>query len=411
MRASIVAITAAILGTVIGIGTSWARLGRAPDFAADYDVLTSKSRSRDSEAAPLGPQPVAVTDGEEHDFGMVERHHVVEHAFRFTNRGPGPLVLKSGGTTCLKCTVSKIPDAPILPGESANVVVQYNASIDSPQFRQSATILTNDPQHPRIVLTVSGQVASSYSVAPSSVVFSKVTAGAADSTTFKVISYLSDSFQIDSFRFTDADTAEFFQATVAPVPADELTEPHAKRGCVVTVTVRPGLPLGPFRQTLVLETNLPSAPHLSIPVEGTVVSNIAVAGPGWDREHGVLILGVVRSAEGIKRNLWLLVHGDDRHDIHVSVGRSTPDFLRVELGEPVDSATGSVVRIPLVIEVPPGTAGCQLPGHDRQNGRDHPGHQPSRCQAGADAHPAGRRTVGTAPCRQAGPANSVLISK
>ena len=79
---------------------------------------------------------------EEHDFGIVERGHKVEFAFTFHNRGDGPLKLTSGGTTCLKCTVSKIPVELIAPGESANVVVQYNAA-NAPATipLRSATIL------------------------------------------------------------------------------------------------------------------------------------------------------------------------------------------------------------------------------------------------------------------------------
>jgi hypothetical protein len=362
MRTLLVVSVAAILGIAVGVGTTWARLGRAPDFSSEFDLLTSTSRTATEPAEPSGPQPVVSVDTESHDFGVVERNHVVEHSFVFTNRGQGPLELKSGGTTCLKCTVSKIPESAIPPGKTANVVVEYNASIDSPQFRQSATILTNDPGQPRVVLTVTGKVASSVSITPHDLVLSKVTANTSESATARVVSYLTDEFKIESFAWSDPESASFFDVKMAAVPVAELTEPHAKAGYDVTVTVKPGLPLGTFRQKLTLNTDLPSAPTLQVPVEGTVISDITISGSGWDREHGVLVLGVVRSAEGIRRNLSILVHGEHRHDLKISVGKCEPDFLRVSLGEPVDVNGGAVVRIPLSVEVPPGAPDANFLG-------------------------------------------------
>jgi hypothetical protein len=354
MRTLLVVIVAAALGIAAGVGTTWARLSHAPDFSPDFDLLTSAQRSSGDAPEPTGPQPAVTVSSEEHDFGIVERNHVVEHEFVFTNRGQAPLRLKSGGTTCLKCTVSKIPETPIAPGESAKVVVEYNASVDSPQFRQSATILTNDPAQTRVVLTVFGKVAASYSIEPHELVISKVAANASETATARVISYLADRFKIESFQWADADTAHFFDLQVAPIPRDELTEAHAKLGYTLTVTIKPGLPLGPFRQKLTLNTDLPGAPTLQLPIAGTVISDIIISGPGWDREHGVLVLGVVRSGEGIRRNLTVLVHGEHRHDVQVTVGKCQPDFLRVSLGEPADVNGGAVVRIPLTVEVPPG---------------------------------------------------------
>ena len=173
MRMGMVIVVSALLGLALGIGTSWARLGRAPDFSADYDVLGPATTQTETLEPAKGLKPRAKVDAEDYDFGTVEREHYATHTFRVTNSGEGPLVLKTGGTTCMKCTISKIPKEPILPGESAGVEVQYHASIDAPQFRQSATILTNDPLAPRLVFTVSGKISASYSVRPPELVFSR----------------------------------------------------------------------------------------------------------------------------------------------------------------------------------------------------------------------------------------------
>jgi hypothetical protein len=125
-------------------------------------------------------------------------------------------------------------------------------------------------------------------------------------------------------------------------------------GYTVSVTVKPGLPLGPFRQKLTLTTDVAGAQVLQIPIEGTVTSDISISGPGWDREHGVLMLGIVRSSEGLRRNLSVLVHGEHRHNVRVSVASCKPELLHASLGEPADVNGGAVVRIPLLIEIAPG---------------------------------------------------------
>ena len=375
---SIVIIVSSLLGLALGIGTSWARLGRAPDFSADYDVLASVSHQPDTPRPASGPQPRAKVDAEDHDFGTVEREHYATHTFRITNVGKGPLELKTGGTTCMKCTVSKIPKAPILPGETAGVEVQYHATIDAPQFRQSATILTNDPLSPRLVFTVTGKISASYSISPPELVFSKLTATASTTAKTRVVSYLVDTFSLKVADLADADTAPFFDVQIVPIPAAELTEPEAKAGYNVLVSVKPGLPLGPVRQKVVFETDLPGATKLELPVTGAVYSDITISGPGWDRDAGVLQLGVVNSRAGIRRTVTVLVHGEHRHDVEITVGKRSPDFLAASLGEATDLNNGSVVRIPLTVEIPPGSPPANFLGSPGKMGQiildtTHPG--------------------------------------
>ena len=152
MKTFWIVIVSAALGIVLGVGTSWARIGllSGPEPLA---IDTGCARPGDLPRPADGPQPKVVVDVDEHDFGRVAYDKSVEHAFRFSNQGQGPLILESGGTTCGKCTISRLPPGPILPGETADVVVEYHAATDQSDFRQTATILTNDPMTPRIALT------------------------------------------------------------------------------------------------------------------------------------------------------------------------------------------------------------------------------------------------------------------
>ena len=59
MRTLSLVIVAAVLGTCVGVGTTWARLGRAPDFSSEFDLLTSANRSSTGCAGGRARRPAA----------------------------------------------------------------------------------------------------------------------------------------------------------------------------------------------------------------------------------------------------------------------------------------------------------------------------------------------------------------
>src|SRR5579859_1602904 len=75
--------------------------------------LTSETAHRRAQAeedsappvATSGPQPKAVIDQTEFDFGRMEVGEERQHEFTISNEGQAPLVLKKGKTTC-QCTIS-----------------------------------------------------------------------------------------------------------------------------------------------------------------------------------------------------------------------------------------------------------------------------------------------------------------
>ena len=84
-------------------------------------------------------------------------------------------------------------------------------------------------------------------------------------------------------------------------PEDLKDEPLAKSGVLVRVTVKPGLPQGPIRQKLVVQTNLASPAELTLPIQGTVGSEIG------DRRDAAgtptparCTLGAIRSSVGLQ---------------------------------------------------------------------------------------------------------------
>ncbi len=349
MKAVYVVIASALLGAVVGAGISWANFSGTPP--APLPALNVGTNSVQQAARPR-----VVVDNPMHDFGPVERDTKVRHVFHFTNVGQDTLTLKAGSTTCAKCTIGELTRTQVPPGESADVTVEYLSSYAKPRFRQTVTILTNDPEQRRVELNIFGTVTTKFRTLPEQLVLSKVSANETRTAEIKIYCYWSDDVKVVGHSFADPETASYFQVESETIPREDLTDPKAKSGCRVELTIKPGLPLGPIRQTIRLELQWSGSEEktkVEVPIEGVVVSDLSIVGPGWTDRLGRLSLGAVKSAAGTTRNLFLLVRGEHRHEVTVEPVKIDPEWLKVTLGKPTE-LNDSVVQIPLSIEIPGG---------------------------------------------------------
>ncbi len=345
-----VVVTSMVLGLALGVGTTAARFELAGGAGAGF-----AGGRVPEQAPPGGPQPKVQVDQEDFDFGAMERGATMRHAFVFTNVGGYPLELVQGETTC-KCTISTLDEQAVPPGQSVEVVLEWTAKTTSNQFRQSATILTNDPDRPRVNLTVSGIVTQAVEVEPDEIVFSKAEVGETKTAELRLYSFGVPDLQLLDHRFANADSAEHFELASEPLPEDQLP-PGAKSGRLVTVTMKPGLPVGPVHQTLELTTNATENNSLAaIAIHGRIISTISIFGQGWDASRGVLALGTVPSQQGLRRELSIFVRGKNPEQVELEVLEIVPEALKISFGEKQSlKKDGSVVKVPLVVEIPPGT--------------------------------------------------------
>ncbi len=355
MKATSVVIASIVLGAALGGGITWGHFRASPELI----IATPPSGPR---PAMTQGQPKVLVDSHFHDFRSVEHDVTISHTFKLTNVGDQPLELEPGTTTCSRCTIAKLQKNRLAPGESTNVIVEYTPSQARPYFRQHASIKTNDPEHRLVELNIEGTVTSRFRVAPQVLVLSRFSAKETKTADIRIFDFASDDVSVENFGFTELDTARFFDAAVTPIPHDELREPEAKSGLRVHVTVKPGLPVGPVRQTirLIVRTSEEKGAHtILVPIEGTVDSDISLVGRGWNASTGRLYVGEVRSGSGAKRELYLMLRGPHRNDTTIQPVLVAPEWLKVSLGEPREltsggSAGGGVTQIPLEIEIPPG---------------------------------------------------------
>ncbi len=351
------AILSILCGVAVGVGiTQWELADRSDVSPADLPNGNPGTPGGTPDSSDKEFPLVVVEDSEEFNFGRMEFNSTESHVFVFRNEGDAPLELTLGETTC-RCTLSEIGKDTIEPGGSAEVTVEWTATTRSPEFRQSATIETNDPRHPSVSLVVFGQVTLSIRAQPEDIAFSDISATSTRTAYVRIYGYGQKPLEIEAPELTTRETAGHFEAKLRRLEKEELAEEAgAKSGLELSVTVKPGLPLGPILQTIRLRPNVPDVAALEIPIGGRVVGDISVIAvkTPYDRQTNVLSIGSVRSSQGRTVTLFVLVKGAHREQVRLKLGRVVPDFLKVTLGEraPIGDA---VYKFPVTIEIPPGS--------------------------------------------------------
>ncbi len=344
LKASVIFLVALLLGSLVGTGLTLARFGNMPTALGPV-----------SESLPEGEKEgqVAATQ-RDFDCGIVDRGAKVSHAFRFTNVGQGVLRLKAGETSCSACTIALLEQVELGPGESTHVTIEYSAPLRAGKFRQTATVLTSDPLAPRIELTILGDVASKFRVIPTRLHFGNVGVGEAATVESKVLYFPAGDIRVESHSFGFAETAELYELTTQPMPPEELLSWKANSGVQLTIALKPGLPLGHFGQTILVK--LVTSPDNTsyeelVEVQGIIVSDLVVVGPGVHANGEVLTLGAIPRGQGTSRSLRILARGNARQTIELETIKVDPPEMQVTLG-PRSTLGEKVEQIPLTVEIP-----------------------------------------------------------
>jgi hypothetical protein len=316
------------------------------------------------EVSPDAPRAEAAET--RHVFGTIGTGSSGSHRFAIRNTGGGPLTLTRGSTSCT-CTVSDFesaeggsPDAKkvVPPGEETFVTVEWKGKPPGGPFRQQATILTDDPRRPEVVFVVEGTVVPTWRAVPESIALARLTASASQQASATVFTYGEEPPEVEGASIDHPQAARFFSLATPPLSAEEIAaETGATGGFRIDVEIKPGLPLGRLRQTITARFRMPEDVTAEIPLEGTVGGDLVLAGPGWDSSRQALMLGTVSGTAGFKTRIFLSAKGPHREAVRPTVEETVPDTLEVTIGEGSPVGSGSVIRIPIEIAIPPGSRG------------------------------------------------------
>ncbi len=320
------------------------------------------------------PKPVLSVD-RLYNFGVLQNGEVGKHQFVLKNKGDADLTISVEETSC-KCTAANLGNNIVKPGDSTVIDVTWKTADYMGEYTQKVLIQTNDPDMMMVELEVRGKIVADARAMPSDLTFSNITHGYTAQTQTQIACYKNPPLEITGFDYLNPDAKDRFELKITPLTEEEYrSEPDATGGYQLTLTAKDNLPLGPFSETLVLKTNSPLQPEIKVPIYGTVVGNISLAGPGWNDESKTWILGMLESGKVGKKILWVLdrsIKAEDRKNIkpgetppHIKleIESVNPDWLQVELGESTYLPESGVVRTLIHLTVPADAPICDYWGH------------------------------------------------
>lgn len=354
-----------LAGIAAGTSLTWWEL--SGDEVAIRATVTPRGAAKPGENPSIvGTDPkVKVEGGENHDFGTMHKGEKRRHTFVIQNIGSAPLTLVQGRTTCV-CTISKVSEGSIDPGKSASVTLEWHPESYAEEFRQTADIITNDPDRKLVTLGVHGRVTSVVRPMPEDITFGRIAASETHKGEVMFYAFQDRPLQAGPPELLNPAGKDYFDVSLIPLTPEELlAEKGAKSGLKLLIRLKPGLPLGPMEQKIRVTTNYPEVQPFDIPVRGTMVSDISFAAAAkLDAERNLLTLGTIEGAAGLKSEVKIAVKGPHADKVEFKVGEVFPEgILKVTLGKPYGKRP---ILVPMTIEIPPGSpAAVHTGGQDK----------------------------------------------
>ena len=301
--------------------------------------------------SPNGPYPKAVVDETMFDFGTKGVGYKGQHTFTIRNEGQADLVLmaRPEDRTC-QCTAAALSkDTPVPAGQSVDVTVNWEVKALVSEFRHSATIRTNDPEHKAITLEVTGKSEETLIVAPATL----WELGELHTKEPTVMTGHVHSKLLDDFKITSVDCGNpLVSITWEPLSVDAKVDLETKTGYVLKATVSPDVPIGQFSETVSIHTDVDDHPEIAFKLRGTRPGPIEFFGPGYRAEANALMLGEFPAKVGKQATLSVFVRNFDG-DLKLTDVKQLYNSVQVELSRD-DKFTGETKRYLLKITIPPG---------------------------------------------------------
>lgn len=316
-------IALATLAVAMGV-VSWMSL---PTPVPPPVVNPDRTSENPFELSVDGPQPRATAAEEEFDFGMMILGEEREHTFVIKNEGDAPLKLHYGDVAC-KCTVPEVPEEPIPPGESAEVVMTWKPLASTSAFDKWAYIWTNDPEHEKVMLTITGEVRNLVDIRPGSPWTINQIKEEGETTFEGGIASGKDEFQILGID----SSVDWLSADVTPMSQEYLQEfgEGYVSGYIIEGKLRAGMEVGRFSEKLTIRTDLRDGHTMDIVVAGTRQGPFSIIGQDWIGSEMTVRMGDVPVSEGKSVSLSLFTTREDEPLTFASV-TAKPDIVSVDI--------------------------------------------------------------------------------
>ena len=197
-----------------------------------------------------------------HDFGTLPQMESVNHDFIIKNVGMLPLEILEVHPSC-NCETVELKQKIILSGGQTKLTVLFRGTSNSGKTRAAVYLKTNDPDEPNVVVSMFGIINGVARVYPGH---------------FNLGNIMQDESIRKSFLIYPRNYG--YELKVKSVTASSpLIRPKLSKVKDKEILARVNfeirqLPLGPFRETIIVTTNAEKYSEIHIGIEGTVIGEI-----------------------------------------------------------------------------------------------------------------------------------------
>ena len=358
MKVAIALVLAVLAGVAVGlIGKSFEFSGVKESFSVHRALLDSNDEVQKASDNPH-MQPVAHLEGPPvYDFGRMEKGEKMSHEFWFQNTGETDLTLELIKKQCT-CTLSDLQGKrkTVKPFERYPVKLTWESEDYRKLFSSYVIIQTNDPRQPTIKLTVKGIVVQPIRPDPQEVVFNQVVTTQGATSDLFLYGFKYDDLKIDKAEFVGDRNKDLFELSHDEIPKEKLpANVGIKSGHRIKVTAKPGLPIGPIRQTIRLHTN---KEIVDVPVKGEVTGAIYLSLIGaqysFDDAKNELDLGTFQSGAEVTAKLLLGTKHVPEGGFEVTVDDASiePSTQHIQVKVLPKTKIGALHQFPLQITIP-----------------------------------------------------------
>jgi hypothetical protein len=305
-----------------------------------------------------GPQPkVEITSPNVFDFGSMSQLRKNSHVWEVKNAGDKELEMWLEDSTC-SCTVAKLatraeadhkvkPHVYVKPKETTPISLDWDTKTFTDKYSQGVTIGTNDPGRPTFTLTIKGMVYPPVQVYPPEMI--NLAAISNEEVSHAMVAVYS--MDMPSMKVTKISTGrpDIFNAKQVPLTkSDHFQLKVPAGGYRIELEIKPGLPLGRFSDTLVIETDHPLQKELKVSIRGYATGPIRVVP---DR-----LTMRVNGAEGGKGSVSMLVRGGN--EVNFTIAQKPGENVRVTVDP--DETGKQKGKYRLTVTVPPGSSPARM---------------------------------------------------
>ena len=229
-------------------------------------------------ANPDGPHPLAVVDGDTTlHFGLAAQQAKIEKDWVIRNEGKADLVLTKGPPAC-SCTVADFENGKdtitLKPGQQTTHHLTFHTNEIDGVYRKSATVDTNDPAHPVLEFAAEGMVRPSVVLYPPEPTINFLDiSNDRDDHRAGVALYSPDRPDI---KITDIiSSTDRIVVSHEPMAEEDCKELKIQQGHRIEIHLSSAMPLGAFREEVIVKTDHPKRPEVRLTVTGRMVGPIS----------------------------------------------------------------------------------------------------------------------------------------